>query len=184
MSQADQRVLIDLVDELLPRLSAHVQDLGVDLPAVTFAWFLSLYTDCLPVEVSLYPFSCLCSNAEAEILQTLFRVWDLLFVEGSIVLFRVALAILIINEDRLLAADSAGGFYGVVHSMTSHLFAVDRLVLLACGAAEGGASCGLKDKISVEKVERSRKKHVEMLAKELGLESTAGDSAVDGVEAS
>lgn len=52
VSQADQRVLIDLVDKLMPRLSSHMEDLGVDLPAVTFAWFLSLYTDCLPVEVS------------------------------------------------------------------------------------------------------------------------------------
>jgi hypothetical protein len=43
---------MDLMDEILPQLSAHIRDLGVDLPAVTFAWFLSLYTDCLPVEVS------------------------------------------------------------------------------------------------------------------------------------
>lgn len=36
----------------MPALADHLEDLGVDLPAVTFAWFLSLYTDCLPVEVS------------------------------------------------------------------------------------------------------------------------------------
>lgn len=53
VSQADQRVLIDLVRELMPKLSDHLEELGVDLPAVTFAWFLSLYTDCLPVEVSI-----------------------------------------------------------------------------------------------------------------------------------
>lgn len=52
VAQADQRVLIDLVHTMLPRLAQHIDDLGVDLPAVTFAWFLSLYTDCLPVEVS------------------------------------------------------------------------------------------------------------------------------------
>lgn len=63
VSQADQRVLIDLVQEMMPKLLRHFEDLGVDLPAVTFAWFLSLYTDCLPVEVSkireetLSPFS-------------------------------------------------------------------------------------------------------------------------------
>lgn len=52
VSQADQRVLLDLIREVLPSLANHLEDLGVDLPAVTFAWFLSLYTDCLPVEVS------------------------------------------------------------------------------------------------------------------------------------
>jgi hypothetical protein len=48
-------VLLELINELLPRLAEHIADLGVDLPAVTFAWFLSLYTDCLPVEVSAMP---------------------------------------------------------------------------------------------------------------------------------
>ena len=109
VSQADQRVLMDLMDDILPRLSSHIRDLGVDLPAVTFAWFLSLYTDCLPVE-------------------TLFRVWDVMFVEGMIVLFRIAVAIFIINEKELLETSSPSAFYSFVHSMTSHLFSVDRLI--------------------------------------------------------
>ena len=113
VSQADQRVLIELVDELMPALSAHLSELGVDLPAVTFAWFLSLYTDCLPVE-------------------TLFRVWDVMFVEGMVILFRVAIAILRMNEAELLATRSAAAFYGQVHSMTSRLFSVDRLVKVSC----------------------------------------------------
>ncbi|PWN49016.1 TBC-domain-containing protein [Violaceomyces palustris] len=113
VSQADQRVLIELVEELMPDLAAHISGLGVDLPAVTFAWFLSLYTDCLPVE-------------------TLFRVWDVMFVEGMVILFRVAIAILMLNERDLLATTSAAAFYGQVHSMTSRLFSVDRLIKLAC----------------------------------------------------
>lgn len=52
VSQADQRVLIDLVREIIPKLAYHIDELCIDLPAITFAWFLSLYTDCLPVEVS------------------------------------------------------------------------------------------------------------------------------------
>jgi hypothetical protein len=46
-------VLLDLVQELVPRLHAHLVALGVDLPAICFSWFLSLFTDCLPVEVRL-----------------------------------------------------------------------------------------------------------------------------------
>jgi hypothetical protein len=53
----------------LPQLYAHLEDLGVDLPAVTFGWFLSLFTDALPI-------------------QTLLRVWDVLLVYGPISLFK------------------------------------------------------------------------------------------------
>ncbi|PWN22480.1 TBC-domain-containing protein [Microstroma glucosiphilum] len=142
VSQADQRVLIDLVRELIPKLADHLEDLGVDLPAVTFAWFLSLYTDCLPVE-------------------TLFRVWDLLFVEGMIILFRVAVAILMMNEKELIATTSPAAFYGHVHSMTSRLFSVDRLLQLACQ--------DLRNVVTEEKVLRRRRIHIADIKDELGL---------------
>lgn len=142
-SQADQRVLIELVAELLPKLAEHLEELGVDLPAVTFAWFLSLYTDCLPVE-------------------TLFHVWDVFFAEGSVVLFRIAVAILIMNEGALLATTSPAAFYGHVHSMTSRLFSVDRLISIA--------SQDLRASITVEKVEAKRARHVSGIKLELGLE--------------
>lgn len=51
-SRADQLVLADLVEAHLPRISATLSELGVDLASITFGWFLSLFTDCLPVEVS------------------------------------------------------------------------------------------------------------------------------------
>ncbi|PWN28235.1 TBC-domain-containing protein [Jaminaea rosea] len=146
-SQADQRVLVELVRERMPGLMGRMEALGVDLPAVSFAWFLSLYTDCLPVE-------------------TLFRVWDLLFVEGSIVLFRVALAILIMNERDLIATGSLAEFYGMVHSMTSRLFNVDRLVQLACH--------DLRNVVTEEKIEARRKVHVADIRAELGLDEEAG----------
>ena len=51
-SRACPLVLLGYVRELNPKLFAHLTDLGVDLPAICFSWFLSLFTDCLPVEVS------------------------------------------------------------------------------------------------------------------------------------
>lgn len=50
-SRACPLVLLDYVQELLPRLHTHLVDLGVDLAAICFSWFLSLFTDCLPIEV-------------------------------------------------------------------------------------------------------------------------------------
>ena len=52
-SRACPLILLDYVQDLMPKLSAHLTDLGVDLGAICFSWFLSLFTDCLPVEVSL-----------------------------------------------------------------------------------------------------------------------------------
>ena len=50
-SRACPLVLLDYVQEFLPKLYAHLLQLGVDLPAICFSWFLSLFTDCLPIEV-------------------------------------------------------------------------------------------------------------------------------------
>ncbi|EEP75483.1 conserved hypothetical protein [Uncinocarpus reesii 1704] len=56
-SRADQQVLRQYVAEILPKLSSHLDELGIELEALTFQWFLSVFTDCL--------------SAEA-----LYRVWD------------------------------------------------------------------------------------------------------------
>ena len=50
-SRACPLVLLDLVQDGMPKLAAHLAELGIDLPAICFSWFLSLFTDCLPVEV-------------------------------------------------------------------------------------------------------------------------------------
>ena len=50
-SRACPLVLLDYVQEGMPKLAAHLAELGIDLPAICFSWFLSLFTDCLPVEV-------------------------------------------------------------------------------------------------------------------------------------
>ena len=57
-SRACPLVLLDYVQEGMPKLAAHLAELGIDLPAICFSWFLSLFTDCLPVEVrhTAHPF--------------------------------------------------------------------------------------------------------------------------------
>ena len=56
LSRACPLFLLDYVQEYTPKLHAHLTELGVDLVAIYFSRFLSLFTDCLPVEVSS-PFS-------------------------------------------------------------------------------------------------------------------------------
>ncbi|KAJ4472028.1 GTPase activating rab protein [Lentinula aciculospora] len=108
-SRACPLVLLDYVQEYLPKLYAHLNDLGVDLPAICFSWFLSLFTDCLPIE-------------------TLFRVWDVFLVDGLDVLFRVALAILRSNEIELLGCQSIPAVYVALENLPTRMWEADKLL--------------------------------------------------------
>lgn len=43
-------------------------------------------------------------------------------------LFRVAVAIIQMNRDEILACDSAASLYALMRSMTAHLYQVDKLL--------------------------------------------------------
>uniref|UniRef100_A0A8C1XHL7 TBC1 domain family, member 2 n=1 Tax=Cyprinus carpio TaxID=7962 RepID=A0A8C1XHL7_CYPCA len=60
---ADQRVLKDLMSEKLPRLTAHLEALKVDVSLITVEWFLVLFVESLPARI-------------------LFKVWDAFLYEG------------------------------------------------------------------------------------------------------
>ncbi|RLN49058.1 hypothetical protein BBJ28_00011465 [Nothophytophthora sp. Chile5] len=91
-SRADQRVFSDLVTQKLPLLARHLRVLGVDFEPFTLKWFLCLFLNTLPFEPVL-------------------RIWDVFFCEGSHVLLRVGLALLKLNQPRILACDDALDVY-------------------------------------------------------------------------
>ncbi|KAH8883439.1 TBC-domain-containing protein [Thozetella sp. PMI_491] len=135
-SRADQQVLRQYVAEVLPKLSQHFEDLSIDLETMTFQWFLSVFTDCL--------------SAEA-----LFRVWDVVLCtnDGSTFLFQVALALLKLNEQQLLACESSATVYTYInHQMTNHAISIDGLIQ---------ASEGLRRLVRREEVEARRAKAIE-----------------------
>lgn len=154
-SRADQVVLRQYISQVLPKLSAHLDSLGIELEALTFQWFLSVFTDCL--------------SAEA-----LYRVWDVVLClnvtstvnsnqptgtntpttprdanistndpsttaaknfasgsgGGSTFLFQVALALLKLNEHQLLTSCStpASLYTYINHQMTNHAISIDGLI--------------------------------------------------------
>ncbi|KAI0342697.1 TBC-domain-containing protein [Trametopsis cervina] len=108
-SRACPLVLLDYVRDMLPKLHAHLTNLGVDLGAICFSWFLSLFADCLPIE-------------------TLFRVWDIFIVDGLDVLFRIALAILQASEQELLDCDSVPAMYVALESLPNRMWRADKLI--------------------------------------------------------
>lgn len=132
-SRADQQVLRQYVSAVLPRLSAHLDSMSIELEALTFQWFLSVFTDCL------------CAEA-------LFRVWDVVLCtnDGSTFLFQVALALLKLNETNLLERGSPAGIYTYInHQMTEHAISIDGLIQ---------ASEGLGRVVRREDVEQRRNK--------------------------
>ncbi|KAL6817429.1 rab-GTPase-TBC domain-containing protein [Trichoderma camerunense] len=135
-SRADQQVLRQYVRTVLPKLSAHLDSLSVELEALTFQWFLSVFTDCL------------CAEA-------LFRVWDVVLCtnDGSTFLFQVALALLKLNESNLLQCDTPAGVYTYInHHMTEHAISIDGLIQ---------ASEGLRKVVRREDVEQRRAKAIQ-----------------------
>jgi len=135
-SRADQVVLRQYVSAVLPALSTHLETLSIDLEAVTFQWFLSIFTDCL--------------SAEA-----LFRVWDVLFClnDGATFLFQVALALLKLNEGRLLMCESPAEVYAYINQkMTDHAISIDGLIR---------ASEALKKEVRREDVAERRQEAVD-----------------------
>jgi small G protein signaling modulator 3 len=169
VSRADQIVLRCYVGEILPKLGAQFEDLGVELEACSFMWFLSLFTGCL--------------SAEA-----LYRVWDVVLClnssdtppgelsgggeqpktllksplgpkshpgTSSPFLFQLCLALLKLNEPQLLALDSPAAVYSYVnHNMTNHAISIDGLI---------SASEALKKLVKREDVLTMRAKAVEQI---------------------
>lgn len=114
--------------EILPTLDLHLSKLGVELEALTFQWFLSIFTDCLAAEA-------------------LFRVWDvILCLVGSPFLFQVALALLKLNEKALLDCNSAAGVYSYLNGeMTHQGISIDGLI------RESDGMRGMVKRVDVEK---------------------------------
>ncbi|KIX92927.1 uncharacterized protein Z520_11403 [Fonsecaea multimorphosa CBS 102226] len=168
VARADQVVLRQYVAEVLPKLSAKLEELGVELEACTFHWFLSLYTGVLTGGEALYRVwdVILCLNSSDAPPQALNQSKTTLTVDmpslglssgpstpvtpshpptepsvtadnsseehdgtSSPFLFQLALALLKLNENAILALDSAAQVYTYInHNMTNHAISIDALV--------------------------------------------------------
>ena len=107
-----QAVLQTLVTRHLPRLAATLATHSIDLGLVSLNWFLTLFAGSLRT-------------------RCLLRVWDLLFYEGSTVLFRVALALLSAAEAELVAATNSADLFTLLSSVPARAGDADSLLARA-----------------------------------------------------
>ncbi len=51
-AQADQALLKEIVKTKMPDLYDHFESIEIDLSSITLNWFLAIFIDCVPFEVS------------------------------------------------------------------------------------------------------------------------------------
>uniref|UniRef100_A0A8C3JMN1 Growth hormone regulated TBC protein 1 n=1 Tax=Calidris pygmaea TaxID=425635 RepID=A0A8C3JMN1_9CHAR len=83
--KTDQEVLGELVKMKVPAVAELMERHGVMWTLVVSRWFICLFIDILPVE-------------------TVLRIWDCLFYEGSKIIFRVALTLIKQHQAFILEA--------------------------------------------------------------------------------
>ncbi|MCJ8739716.1 hypothetical protein PDJAM_G00050440 [Pangasius djambal] len=100
--QTDQRVLRQLIVQYLPRLDRLLQEHDIELSLITLHWFLTSFASVVDIRVLL-------------------RIWDLLFYEGSIVLFQVTLGMLKIKEEELVSSENSASIFNTLSDLPSQL---------------------------------------------------------------
>lgn len=83
----DQELLGEIIRWKDPEVFAHIEKHSVSWCLIGTKWFICLFADVLPVE-------------------TVFRIWDCLFYEGSKILYRASAMLVIQNRDKILACKS------------------------------------------------------------------------------
>ncbi|CAM9229540.1 unnamed protein product [Discosporangium mesarthrocarpum] len=121
-ARTDLAKLRILVGERMPELLEHLDAHGLPLELLVCDWMLSLFCRVLPPTAVL-------------------RVWDWLFLEGVEVLLYVALAVLRLAEDDLLAVQGATATFDCLAGAASSVHDADVLIELAVferDSTEGG----------------------------------------------
>ncbi|KAF2761312.1 RabGAP/TBC [Pseudovirgaria hyperparasitica] len=119
--------------------SSHVATAAARLPTVSLAttsWFMSLFVSSLPIE-------------------TVLRVWDCLFYEGSKTLFRIALAIFKIGEDFIRAVNDPMEIFQIVQNLPRKLINPNAL-MEACFKKRNGFGHLTQETIDQRRLERRR----------------------------
>ncbi|XP_069323901.1 growth hormone-regulated TBC protein 1 isoform X4 [Eulemur rufifrons] len=119
--RTDQEVLGELVRTKLPAVGALLDRHGVPWALLVSRWFVCLFVDVLPVE-------------------TVLRIWDCLFNEGSKIIFRVALTLIKHHQALILEATSVPDICDKFKRITKGSFAMQCHTFMQVSAGLRGAA--------------------------------------------
>lgn len=108
----DLAVLDELVAKMDPEVYRHIHSIGMPWAVATTKWFICLYAEVLPTE-------------------TVLRIWDCLFYEGSKILFRVALTLIKMHKEQILQARELGELVTCFKEMGRHPNVIDCHVFMS-----------------------------------------------------
>ena len=111
-SNTDHFVFCELIRTRLPRIHCFLELNNIEFPLVTLQWFMCLFVNTLRPEVTL-------------------RVWDMLFNEGSKVLFRIGIALIKMNEREILSVKDSGDLIVLLNRIGGDIIDADSLISFA-----------------------------------------------------
>jgi len=142
--------LKEAVPNIWAKVGGEVNASTTRLPPIslcTTSWFMSLFIGTLPIESVL-------------------RVWDVLFYEGSRTMFRIALAIFKLGENEIKSVSDPMETFQVVQCLPRKMLGISALMAVAC--RRGG--------VSQAWVEKKRRERKDWYAKERAVEKIRKDS--------
>uniref|UniRef100_A0A6G1SM00 TBC1 domain family member 2A n=2 Tax=Aceria tosichella TaxID=561515 RepID=A0A6G1SM00_9ACAR len=110
LAQVDSNVVMDFVVMLMPNLAEHFRRHEIELSL--FAWFLTIFVD---------------GTQPAFFL----RLWDCFLYEGDKIMFRIALALLKMNEDILINLNSSVAVNNFLRSSVNSSMDIDGVFRVA-----------------------------------------------------
>lgn len=102
----DLEVLDEIVQKNEPQIHRHIKNVGMPWAVASTKWFICLYAEVLPTE-------------------TVLRIWDCIFYEGSKIIFRVALALIKLHKQQILEAKDLGELVNCFREMGSTFAVID-----------------------------------------------------------
>lgn len=102
----DMAVLDELIKIREPAIHQHLHNIGMPWAVTTTKWFICIYAEVLPTE-------------------TVFRIWDCLFYEGSKIIFRVALTLIKIHKEEILKTEDLAELVDCFKNMGNHPNVID-----------------------------------------------------------
>ena len=107
--QADMKVLSALLNIYLPNLFNLFEKHEIELSLICVNWFLTLFSSVLHMRMLL-------------------RIWDLLFYDGTCILFQITLAMLKLNESSLLECECSTSIYHLLNDIPFNCVDINQLI--------------------------------------------------------